>query len=209
MVDNNTCNFCRSVYKTPKLSHVSFCEGCEKRKSMMEPRYKWIVAENCVNYAKGIFESFVAEQEKSITIFGIKTFNTLINESKQQAKYLSQLEYIEILTIINEFEHKYEQFIDMVINKNMYIDISSSGKPKRIKTPNDWTSAIMNLFRILALANQGVYGTLDKYLNSSAVATRRKSCKLAGYKNCSHPCVRKSSILGSTCTYEGSPFYHK
>lgn len=212
MSDNQTCNFCRTIFTPNQLSNpiyqkrASYCKSsCPLKKE--DPRYSQAVKSECQNFMKGVFESFVADAERGVTIFGVKTFDTLYNEVKREYQYLSDNEYTDLLDIIQEFEIQYGNYIDLVLNQNKFYEIASSGGPKELKTPADWAAAIRNLNRILVLANQGIEGRLSMYLNKAATEKKIRECKKSPKNKCFRPCSTEGGYFGKTCTYKGSPKY--
>jgi hypothetical protein len=154
---------------------------------------------------KGVFESFVADAERGVTQFGAKTFNTLYKEVKDSHKYLDQSEYIELLDVIQQFETKYGKYVDLVLNHNQFTELSGSGGPKNLQTPNDWASAIRNLNRIIVLTDQTIGQMMENYMNATATKKRKQACRKS--KQCQSPCVVESGLIGKKCTYHGNPRY--
>jgi hypothetical protein len=204
---NQTCDFCRTIFTPEQLHTIKYrhrayyCKGsCPTQKGMMR-MYRNIPPE-CQPYMKGVFESFVADSERGLTVFGIKTFDSLYKEVQRLYPYLTDPEYIELLSIIDQFEIKYGQYIDMVLNYGKYLELSG-GTPKDLKTPADWASAIRNLIRNLTLANQAVDSLLEAFLNKKATEGKNRVCK--GLKRCVRPCVTEKGTFKNICTYKGSP----
>lgn len=211
---NGTCDFCRTIFKPEQLSsskyakRTSYCRrSCPLKKH--EPRYNHVITPECQEFMKGIFESFVADGERGVTVFGVKTFDTLYKEIYEYYPYLTDVEYVDLLDIMQEFEEKYGKYVDLVLNQTKFMEIASSGGAKPLKTPADWASAIRNLNRILFLTNQSIDLKLESFLNKKAVERRKRACHKLSRLQCRHPCVLKSGVMGKVCTYQAHTKYNK
>jgi hypothetical protein len=211
-MEKETCVFCRTIYPNvdfgaPKWrKKAPYCHPlCPTKTPDDMPRYRQPVHPACVRVSRGIFESFVAEAENSVTVFGSKTFDTMYNELNRLYMYLDQEEYIEILDTILTYENKYGSYIDLVLNQQKFYEVASTGQPKALKTPSEWTTAIKNLHQILVMANQAFTTLLTKYLDKNASIHKKKICVKRSASKCTKPCV----VTGRKCTYLGHPSFNK
>lgn len=211
---NGTCDFCRTIFKPEQLlspkyvKRASYCrKSCPLKKK--EPRYNHAVTPECQEFMKGVFESFVADGERGVTVFGVKAFDTLYKEIVQYEPYLTTIEYVDLLDIMQEFEKRYGEYVDLVLNETKFMEIASSGGAKPIKTPADWASAIRNLNRILFLTNQSIDLKLESFLNKKAVERRKRDCHKLSRLQCGRPCVLESGVAGKVCAYHAHTKYNK
>lgn len=202
---NATCDFCGSIFTHSQLSaglnintRASYCNhSCGTKKNT--PRYKSEIRSDCNIYARGIFESFVAEVEKSPSINGIKTFDSLYREIKFYVAKLYPEEYLALLNTIMDFEKRFGTYVDNVLNYDRYQEIAGTGY-KQLVTPEDWAASIRNMNRIVSLANDAVSTMLKKFLGD--IDGKKTYCKKQKANNCKQPCKVTSSLLGKSCVYD-------
>jgi hypothetical protein len=200
---NATCDFCGSIFTPSQLSanqnintRASYCNTtCGTKKNT--PRYKSNIEQGCHMYAKGIFESIVGDIEKSPSINGIKTFDSLYRDIKFYVSKLYPEEYLALLNTIMEYEKRFGTYVDNVLNHDRYQEIAGSGY-KPLITPQDYSAAISNLLRIVSLANTAVETTLKKYLGD--IEGKKAYCKKQK-TDCKQPCSPKSTLGIKSCIY--------
>lgn len=203
MSNLKTCNFCNSIFKKAHGVRQSYCFSCPPTKGM--PRYREKINDDHVNdYMKGVFESFIAEIETTPYFYGFLSFDKLYEYIKSHYKYLSESEYISLLKILTEYETRWSQYIDLVLNHSRYIEIASlGGGKKEFKTPSDWAFAIRNLLKILSDANILIKSRVSQLISQTAIQKKKKLCQKTSVTKCKHPCIVSEKLGIKKCNYKG------
>lgn len=178
----NTCTFCNAVLKNTSIEsrRKSYCGKCETVPGPgVLPRFKKpIVSKHVNDYMKGVFESFVAEIEVAPSFYGFMSFDKLYEHVRFHSGILTPEQLATLLEIINEFEGRWGEYVEMVLNQSRYMEISGSGNErKEFKIPSDWAAAIRNLIRVLADVNNIVKLTLSQYLEAPKGKGKSKAKK--------------------------------
>lgn len=200
-----TCDFCRKLFKPSQYNtnpnRLIYCKLCARSNGVVKPRFMEQIEGDQI-YMKGVFESFVAEVEQSPAIFGMLNFDKLYNHITFHHKYLTDSEYADLLDILFQYERRWGEYIDLVLNQSMYTEISSSGGVKKsFKTPSDWAAAIRNLLRILSDTNNAIKSQLDIYIGDAGRLSKKNMCQKRTVSKCSHPCKVRSKLGIKYCTY--------
>lgn len=206
---NDTCKFCHTIAKPEQIKahpdRYGYCSKCTlpKRKVSQNVRFREKIPNaNIQKYMKGVFESFVAETERLPSVFGQRNFDRLKDYVVSYKTYLTTDELYYLLDIITEYEKRWSEYIDLVLNKTKFMELSSTGGiKKKITSPEDWAAAIRNLMRILADMNQGVENMLKQYMGEKATKEKAKACHAQSVAKCAHPCKVTTTLGIKRCTY--------
>ncbi len=222
---NQTCHFCQTIFSPSEYQQhandrLSFCPSvCMTRQTSSRveigkrspqitiPRFKSPIDNPQINYyMKGLFEAFVIEIERSPSFYGNLNFDKLYQYIKSRYQYLTETEYITLLEILNQYEQRWGEYVNMVLNETRYTEISSSSKIKKeFKTPSDWAAAIRNLMRILSDANHVIKSQLELYLSPAKIEEKKKLCHRSSVAHCNHPCKIKTKMGLKYCSYPDLP----
>lgn len=209
IANTKTCDFCHTIFNEQELSkqevqrRASYCEAtCPATKR--EPRFRSKIDSTCQDYMKGVFESYVASIEKGVTFMGAKTFSSLHRDIDTFAPYLFIDESQALNKIVADYETNFGKFVGGVLNNGKFKEIAS-GSEKSLSTPSDWADALVNVKRILDLAEQHVAIQIDQLFNQKSVKEHKKRCGSHKKSSCAIPC--SETTLG--CTYKPHPKYAK
>jgi len=204
-----TCNFCSTLIK-PEMykahpGRYTYCHSCQRQQGI--PRFRVpITDENVHFHMKGVFEAFVAEVEQAPSIYGYKNFDRLYADVKFYYSYLTEQEFTSLLEYIYDFESRWSEYIDLVLNHGQFMELSSTGGIKKdIKTSEDWAAAIRNLLRILSMANTSIQGQLTLLTSPESQLKKKDACQKQPVSKCRHPCIVTKSKMGfKSCTFKTS-----
>jgi len=147
----------------------------------------------------GVFETVVADIEKSKSISGLLTFNALGDYIDQYIPYLSYTEHKELRNFLSDYELMWSKHIEEVLINNRYTFAVS--RPVELVTPQNWGEAIHIAFRILTMANMGLTSAIARNLESEKIKQKVDYCHAQTLAGCVAPCRVSKKLGAKRCKY--------
>ena len=188
------CDFCHlmKARHDPRSNRYMYCQDCGEPACVNcgergTPRAREVIDNEMAQmYMAGVFETMVADLEKSKSMSGLLTFNSLRNYIDQYQPYLSYVEYRELHVILSDYEIMWARHIAEVLNDDQYS--FGVSRPVVLNTPQNWGEAIHILFRILTMANTGITVAISRALGDQKVKNKKNYCRKQTPAGCVTPC---------------------
>ena len=151
-------------------------------------------------FAREIFKDIVLDIEiKNIYTDMINRVNFSFEN-----KFMTPEQRSMLINNINQYQQRYEEYIDDVINHNRYKPPAGSGAPYTYLTGSfDWAQAIIILRNWFVTHFQEEFQViLNSYQTPAQKELLRKYCRTKPYNKCGPPCAPNIGFLRDTCEYK-------